>query len=206
MFKTKLLGIGAAVAIGLGTGLTIGIIVSLAQNGLSPESIKNAFVCGAKTGAESAVLAGAGTLLGETVGLVATKSLTEVVLGRIGGNLAESMLENITKMCNMAAVGAITIIACSIYTFAKLKIMGMSTKEALLRTGKSAALSGSILVLAIVAQGIWGGPAGIVVSVIAGVVMTGVVVYQSAHDREIREQISLKVIELSCPQYDNVAA
>ena len=50
VFRNELRGVGIAVGIGLGIGFTIGFAVTLAQSGVSPDSIKVAFVQGSKGG------------------------------------------------------------------------------------------------------------------------------------------------------------
>lgn len=201
VIRNELSGIGLAAAIGLCTGFTIGFVVELARNGLNPDNVKNAFVSGSNAAGENAVLAIGSALIGRTLGTVASTSLNDIVLSHIGNNLAEQTLQNISKICSLAAVGSLTIIALSVYQFVKLKQAGYSSKECLLRTGKSAALSASVLVLSIIAQGIWGGPAGIVVSLIAGVIITGNMVIGIICDKKVAQEIALYTISLCRPSY-----
>lgn len=70
-------------------------------------------------------------------------------------------------------------------------------KECLLRAGKSAALSISILVISMVA--VWAGAPGIVVSIVAGVVMTGYSVIKIRHDKRVSKDITFYSIKLCCP-------
>ena len=196
----ELRGIGIAAAIGLGTGFAIGLVVSLAQNGLNPNSLKYAFIAGAKQGGCSAVMAAGGAAIG-VAARKATESLTEIVLTGIGANAAEETAKNIATMCNMGVVGSLTIVAFSVYEFARFKQNGYSTKECLLRTGKSAALSFSILIVSIVAQGIWGGCSGLVVSVTAGIIMTGYIITKIQHDKKVTREITYYSIELCRPAF-----
>ncbi len=82
----------------------------------------------------------------------------------------------------------------------KLKIKGYSTKESFMRVGKTARLSFSILMLSLIAQGVWGGYAGLIVSVTSGVISTGIQVVEIRHDKDIRRKISLYYIELTEPK------
>ncbi len=200
VIKKELQGIGITLAVAAGTGFTIGFIMSLAQTGISPHCLKHAFVSGSKSAAESSAIAIVGYGIARTVGATLSESLTEVIVSKIGENVAEELLKNIGKMCTMGIVGTLSIMVTSVYQFVKLKIQGYSTKESLIRVGKSAALSLSMLALAIIAQGIWGGPAGIIVSVTAGIIVTGVSAIGIIHDREIRKKVHLYLIELSYPQ------
>lgn len=202
IIKNELKGIGIAAAIGLGTGFAIGFLVGLAQNGLNPDSIKHAFTSSVEVAGESAILATGSTILGRTIGDVASKAFTDLVLNSSGKNIAENIAHNISKMCNLGVVGSLTIMAFSVYQFAKLKLGGYSTKESLLRTGKSAMLSFSVLLISIVAQGIYGGSAGIVVSIVAGVIVTGISVRRMVRNRKIAERITLHSIELCRPIFN----
>lgn len=199
--KEKIAGIGISTAIGLATGFTIGFITTLAQTGINPSSIKYALISGTKASVESGTIAAVSSTLGVTIGSVASKALADSIITRLGENVAEATMKKISDMCNLGVVGAITIVALSEYEFVKLKHMGFSTKESLIRTGKSAALSASILVLSTVAQGIWGGPAGMVVSIVAGVIMTGVTIGTIIRDKHLMEQITLYTIKISQPNY-----
>lgn len=104
-------------------------------------------------------------------------------------------------MVNIGVVGSLTVIAFSIYEFAKLKRMGYSTKESLIRVGKSAALSLALITLSIVAQGIWTGPAGTVVSIAAGIVVTGVSLTKIIIDKETSKRITHYTIDLTRPSF-----
>lgn len=195
----RLTGLGASVAIGLGTAFTIGFLVSLAQNGISPNSLKYAFVSGAKQGASGAGMAAVGYTIGSTIGAVAGKSLTSVIATHLGTNIAENTLEKISEVCNMGTAGALVTIAFSIYQFARLKCAGYTTKECLLRTGKSAALSLSILTISMIA--LWAGCPGIVVSIVTGVVMTGYYVAKIRCDKRVSRSITFYSIELCKPHF-----
>lgn len=103
-------------------------------------------------------------------------------------------------MCAMGVVGTLTIVISTVYQFVKLKMSGFSTKDSLIRVGKSAALSLSMLALSIIAQGIWGGPAGIIVSITSGIIVTGVSIGCILGDKKIRRKVHLYLIELSYPK------
>ena len=195
----RLTGLGASVAIGLGTAFTIGFLVSLAQNGISPNSLKYAFVSGAKQGASGAGVAAAGYTIGSTIGAVAGKTLTSVIATHLGTNIAEKTLEKISEVCNIGAAGALVTIAFSVYQFVKLKYAGYTTKECLLRTGKSAALSLSILTISMIAA--WAGCPKIVVSIVTGVVMTGYYVAKIRCDKRVSRSITFYSIELCKPHF-----
>lgn len=194
--KNEMRGLGIAIGIGLGIGFTIGFAVSLAQSGVSPESIKLAFIEGGKSGIESGVMAGIGYGIGRTIGEVATKALVGLL-----NNFGVNITENITKMCNMGAVGALTIVVFSAYQFIKLKRSGVATREALLIVGKQALFSLTLLAVSIAAQGIWGGPAGIIVSVSIGIIMITYSVVDILHQKAFSEKVRVYMIKKCKPVY-----
>ncbi|WP_195938846.1 hypothetical protein [Romboutsia sp. 1001713B170131_170501_G6] len=201
VIKNEIYGLGTAAAIGLGIGFTIGFLVSLSQNDLNPNSIKYAFITGTKSGIESSAMAMGGHIIGRSIGSVASDTLTSCVIGCLGKNIAEETLNNIYKMCNIGVVGTLSIAIFSIYQFTKMKMMGLSTKECLIRTGKSVGLSFSVLILSIVAQGIYGGSIGVIVSVVAGIIMTGKILKKEIKTREIAKKITTYSISLTEPLF-----
>ncbi|MDD4728836.1 MAG: hypothetical protein PHN55_08820 [Dysgonamonadaceae bacterium] len=190
VFKNELEGIGTAVAIGLGIGFTLGFVVSLAQSGVSSESLKNATVIGVKTGMAGAALGVINHLFVRSIGEMATNALQGVA-----GNLGLVITENIRKMCNMAAFGGMAIVIFSVYQFVKLNLLGYGTKECLLRIGKSAAFSATIILMSLVAQWLWGGYAGIIVSISIGVIVLTYRVIGNQHNERIGELIRHYIIQ-----------
>ncbi len=196
VFRNELKGLGIAAAIGAGIGFTIGFITTLAQNGITPDSLKNAMVSGLKGGIESGVISGGGYALGRTIGDIASQAIARVI-----ENIGITVTENIAKMISMGTVGTLTIAMFSAYQFVKLKIKGVSTKEAFIQTGKQALFSLSILAVSIAAQGLWGGSAGIIVSISAGIVMIVYSVVDAAHQRQFAEYIRVYSIKKCYPSF-----
>lgn len=196
VFKNELKGLGLAVAIGAGVGLTIGFITTLAQSGITPDTLKLAAFEGVKSGLESGAISAVGYGIGRTIGEVATHAVSGVL-----ENFGVTITENVSKMVNMGVVGALTIAVFSTYQFVKLKIKGVATKEALIQTGKQALFSLSLLALSIAAQGIWGGAAGIIVSVSIGIIMITYSVADAIHQRHFAEKIRIYTIEKCYPSF-----
>ena len=196
VFKNELRGLGIAVAIGAGLGMTIGFVTTLAQSGVTPDSLKLALTEGAKGGLESGLLAGVGYGIGRTIGEVASKAVAGVL-----ENLGVTITDNISKMINMGVVGALTVVVFSAYQFIKLKRHGVATKDALIQVGKQALFSLSLLAVSIAAQGIWGGAAGIIVSVSVGIIMITYSVADSVHQRHFAEKIRVYTIEKCYPSF-----
>ena len=196
VWKNEIRGLGIAVAIGAGLGMTIGFVTTLAQSGVAPDSLKLALAEGAKGGLESGLLAGVGYGIGRTIGEVASKAFAGVL-----ENLGITITDNISKMINMGVVGVLTVVVFSVYQFIKLKRHGVATKDALIQIGKQALFSLSLLAVSIAAQGIWGGAAGIIVSVSVGIILITYSVADSVHQRHFAEKIRVYTIEKCYPLF-----
>ncbi|WP_408895264.1 hypothetical protein [Paenibacillus taichungensis] len=164
VIKNELTGIGLAAAIGLGVGFTLGFVTTLAQNGFKATVIKTAFVSGANAGLEGAALAVTNHVIVRGIGEATTMAFALFSTEYMGLILTENLL----KMCSMTTVGLITVGVSLTYQFLKLKFMGADTKQALKSVEKSAKYSLAVLFISIVAQGIWGGHAGLIVSISIG--------------------------------------
>ena len=196
VFKNELRGLGIAAAIGAGIGLTIGFAVTLAQAGVSPESLKLALAEGAKTGTEAGVMSVVSYGIGRTIGQIATKALAGLL-----ENLGVTITDNITKMCGMGVIGSMTIVLFSAYQFIKLKRQGVATRIALIQIGKQALFALSLLAVSIAAQGILGGPAGIIASVSIGIIMISYTLVDTVHQRRFAEKIRVYMIDKCRPVF-----
>ena len=190
VFKNELTGIWTAVAIGLGIGFTLGFVVTLAQTGITIDSVKNAVIVGGKTSIEGALLGAANHAIIRSIGELVNNSLQGTA-----SSLGLTITDNITRMCNMATVGMLAIIVFSAYQFTKLKLLGYSTKECLLRVGKSAAFSAMVIMASITAQGLWGGHAGIIVSISIGIIVLSYKVAENKYNKKLAEKIQTYVIK-----------
>lgn len=196
IIKNEIIGVGAAIAIGFGVGFTIGFVAKLAQNGLSVESVRVAAIAGIKSGAITAVIGGISYGLTRTIGEVAVGALTSTLT-----NLGIEVTKNIAKLCSMSTIGMLSIILFSTYQFVQLKRMGYGTMDALIRVGKQALFSLTVLFVTIVAQGLWGGHAGLIVSTSIGLVVVSYKTIQTAHNRLISKEIQLYTINKCCPSH-----
>ena len=190
----ELKGVGIAAAIGFATGASIGFIVTLAQNGLSPESFKLAAIEGGKVGLEGMAFGVIGHVASRTIGEMATSAMTGVL-----ANAGMELTENLMKACNMGIVGSVIIVASSIYQFVRLKRAGCSTQECLARVGKQALVSvGSLAVCAVVQVTFGTGPA-IVVGIAISAVLLSYSMYKAYQNKALAEKIQGYVIEKSYP-------
>lgn len=196
VLKNEVYGLALAAAIGTGVGFTLGFVTSLAQSGISPDTLKYAAIEGTKGGAEGGFLTAISYGLSRTLGEVATTAISGVL-----GKFVTTVTENITKMVNMGVAGVLTIAVFATYQFIKLKIKGEATKEALIHVGKQALFSLSILAVSIAAQGIWGGAAGLIVSISVGIIIVSYSIVDSVHQRHFAERIRTYTIEKCYPSF-----
>lgn len=194
IFRNELHGIGMAAAIGAGIGFTIGFAVTLAQGGVSPDSMKVAMCAGTKAGVESGALSIIGYGIGRTIGETATAATTGLLQ-----NLGVQMTDNLSKICQMGTVGGMMIVVFSVYQFAKLRIKGTSTRDAFRRVARQALFSLSVLALSLAMQSLFGGAAGAVVSVGVGVVCILYSFGENLHQKEISEKVQQFLIEKCKP-------
>lgn len=194
--KNEFQGLGLAVAIGAGLGFTIGFATSLAMSGITPDSLKPAFAEGGRSGVQAGVLSAVNYGIGRTIG----ESATMAVCGMLK-NAGLTVSANLSKMIDIGIIGMLTITVTSVCQFAKLKLGGLATKDALIRVGKQTMFSLSILAVSIAAQGIWGGAAGIIVSISIGIIMITYSVADQVHSRCFAEKIRVYTIEKCYPTF-----
>lgn len=151
---------------------------------------ENAFVNGGKSGVASGVQSVVGYGIGRTIGQVATNAIEGVL-----SNAGLEITANISKMCTMGTVGAITVAVFSTVQFVKLIYRGECLKSAAIQVGKQALFSLSLLAISIAAQGMWGGPAGIIVSIGTGIVIVSYTIADAVHQRTFAEECHIKTIE-----------
>ena len=176
--------------------MTIGFVTTLAQSGVTPDSLKLALAEGAKGGLESGILSGTGYGISRSIGPVLSKAIAGVL-----ENIGVTITENISKMISMGVAGALTIVVFSVYQFIKLKRNGAGTKAALIQVGKQALFSLSLLAVSIAATCIYGGPAGIIVSVSVGIFLLIDSVADSVEKREFADKVQRYMIEKCYPSF-----
>ena len=196
VFVNELRGIGIAAAIGAGIGFTIGFAVTLAQSGVMPDTLKYAVAEGGKSGMASGIQAVVSYGIGRTIGQMATCTLEGIL-----SNCGIIVTKNISQICNMGAVGMLTIMVFSTYQFMKLVHNGMACKQALLQVSKQALFSLSLLVLSIIVQCVYGGYAGVVVSAVATTALVSYTLINTVYQRKLVENIQLYMIEKAKPLF-----
>lgn len=196
VIKNEIKGAGIAAVIGFVSGASIGFIITIAQNGISPDSLKDAAITGGKIGVEGAAFGLINHIGTRLVGDIATNAMTGLL-----SNFGIEITENITKACNMGIAGSIAIVTFSVYQFVRLKMNGSSTKDALCSVGKNAAISVASLAVTVVVQAAFGGPAALAVSIGIAAVMLSYTMYNLYHDKRLMSRIHCYTIEKSYPLF-----
>ena len=194
VIKNEIHGAGLAALIGFVSGASIGFIATIAQNGISPDSLKVAAINGGKVGIEGAALGLINHVGIRFVGDIATNAMTGFL-----SNFEIQITENITKACNMGIAGSMTIIIFSIYQFVRLRQKGISAKDAICTVGKNASISVASLAVAVAVQAKYGYPAAIAVSIGIGAIVLSYSMYNFYHDKKLMSRIHCYVIEKSYP-------
>lgn len=196
VIKNEIKGAGIAAVIGFVSGASIGFIITIAQNGISPDALKDAAINGGKIGVEGAAFGLINHIGTRLVGDIATNAMTGLL-----SNFGIEITENITKACNMGIAGSIAIVTFSVYQFVRLKMNGSSTKDALCSVGKNAAISVASLAVTVIVQAAFGGPAALAVSIGIGAVMLSYSMYNIYHDKKLMSRIHCYTIEKSYPLF-----
>ena len=88
-------------------------------------------------------------------------------------NIGIDILTKTGALISMTAVGIMSIAVIFTYQCVKLQIYGELNQESFLQIGRQTAFSLSILAVSIAAQGIFGGPAGVITSTSLGLLLLG---------------------------------
>lgn len=175
-------GAGISAAIGFGVALTISAVVELASMGIESVEVGDLVLHSLRAGIEGGTISTITYCTGRILSSVLQKHGVE-------------LLTKVGSLINFAATGALSIALISTIQFFKMKINGIETTVAFREVGKSALFSVSILVVSIIAQGIYEGCAGIIVSTSVGLVVLTTSVINSIHQRKLDNQLKEYAIE-----------
>lgn len=182
VFINEIKGAGISAAIGFGVIFTISAIAELARIGISSievdDLICNSLKAGIEGGTISTVIYGGGRIVSTLL-----------------QNRGVDLLSQTGALVNFAVVGAVSIVLVSTYQFIKMRINGSATFVAMRQVGQQALFSISMLAVSIIAQGIYGGCAGVIVSTSVGLVMLTYGVINASHQRELETRIKEYAIE-----------
>lgn len=175
-------GASISAAIGFGIACTISAISELARVGISSVEMGD-FIChslraGIEGGTISTVIYGAGRMVSTFL-----------------QNQGVDLLTHAGALVNFAAVGTVSIVLVSTYQFIKMKTHGMETSVVFKEIGKQMLFSLSVLAVSIIAQGAYGGYAGLIVSTSVGLLVLTLGVINTSHQRKLEEHIKEYAIE-----------
>ena len=177
VLKSEIQGLTAAAILGGGIGFAMSFIAEIAKVGLESEQIGNIIFNSVGIGVESGIISGTTYIAG--------RGLTTAL-----ENLGLNVVSNTGAIISFGAVGTLSTAIICTYQFIKTRIQGASAEEALSTSGKTAISSMSLLIISMIAQGIWGGPAGIIVSTGVGLFYFSINIIQNVHARKL--EISLR--------------
>lgn len=179
----ELKGIGIAAAIGFGVGITITAVMELASSGIEAANFDRIMTNSFFAGVESGVLS------------IASYGINKLTSNVLNSSFGVNLLTDFGYTLNFAAAGLISIAVFSTYQFIKMKLAGVDTGKALSVVGRQAMFSLSVLAVSVIAQGIYGGAAGIIVSTSIGLIYMAYNVAETVHQRKMAERIREYTIE-----------
>ncbi len=186
--RNELRGIALAAGVGFGIGFTLTAIYELAQKGISSVDFSELVVKSMASGIESAAI----SVAGYGVSRAATSLLS---------NIGVDITQGSGYYLNYSIVGLASIAIVSVYQYAKLRFNGVEKEAAIGMVAKQALFSTSVLAVSMIAQSIFGGIAGIVVSTSIGLICFGYGVVKTVHSRNFEEKMRVYTIE----QYRRIA-
>ena len=157
IFRNELRGVALSAGIGFGIGFALSAIVELATKGVSLKDIGGLIVRSTKAGLETAFIS--------TMGYGASRLVT-TALTKLNFNLVSKA----GVLVNFANIGLTSIAVISMYQYMKLRYQGVDSRTAAYQVAKQSAFSASLLTVSIIAQGLYGGYAGLIVSTSIGIV------------------------------------
>lgn len=180
VIRNELNGAGIAAAISFATAFSISLIVAAAQDGITPESLKNASI----NGGNAAIMGTAYYAVGRIVG----KYITPMIVKTLE-DIGVKVTENISTACSMAITGIAVIAIISVVQFVRLKRKGHSTRDALVIVGKTAAISLGEMAICAIVYAIWGGPYAIIVGVVISVALVGYTIYNNINEKKTLKKV-----------------
>lgn len=182
VFINEIKGVSISAVIGLGVAFTISAITELVRVGIESvemdEFIGHSIRAGVEGGTISAITYGTGRLL-----------------STILQNQGVDLLTKTGALVNFMVVGVVSITLVSTYQLIKMKMSGVEMSAAFKEVGRQALFSISVLAVSIIAQGVCGGYAGLIVSTSVGLAVFTVGVINTTHQRKLETQIKEYAIE-----------
>ncbi len=173
---------GLAAVVGFGIGFTLSFVTELAKAGISSEKVSDAIFSSGQYGLEMGAV---------SLGTYGIGRGASYAMQRAGVDL----MTKTGALVNLTAVGVLSIAVISAYQCAKLHMHGDLNEETLSGIGRQGAFSLALLTASIAAQGIWGGPAGLIVSTSFGLLFMAKDAAALVQERKTEEKIRVYTIE-----------
>ena len=178
VFQNELRGLGMCAAVGFGVGFALSLVAELAQKGVSAKSFADSLVQSIGVGIQSGIFYSESYVVGKPI----QTGLLRVGIG-------------IDSLLSYAGVGlSIVAFGCLIH-YLTLRFRGFGVSGAAMKTGKQAAFSISVLAVSCIAQGIYGGHAGVIVSTTLGLLFFGFNVAQTIRQKKLLKKVRAYAIE-----------
>ena len=168
--------------VGFGFGFTLSFVTELAKAGISSEKVSDAIFSSGQYGLEMGAV---------SLGTYGIGRGASYAMQRAGVDL----MTKTGALVNLTAVGVLSIAVISAYQCAKLHMHGDLNEETLSGIGRQGAFSLALLTASIAAQGIWGGPAGLIVSTSFGLLFMAKDAAALVQERKTEEKIRVYTIE-----------
>lgn len=181
VIRNELRGIAITAGIGFGVGFTLSAIAEIALKGFSSIDVGELIAHSTISGIETSVI----SLMGYGAGRLTTSLIKK---------LGIDVLSNVGGIVNYSAIGLTATAVISIYQYIKLRLKGVDVTEAKSRVIKQGTFSISTLCVSMLAQGIYGGCAGIIVSTSIGLIYFGYNVAKIASQRQKEEKLRVDII------------
>lgn len=182
VFFNEIKGASISAAIGFGVALTISAVVELAIMGIEAVDVNDLVLHSLRSGLEGGMISSIVYCSGRMVSSFMQKHGID-------------LLTKVGTLINYAVVGTVSIVLMSTIQFIKMKINGAETSEAFRQVGKNVLYSTSILAVSIIAQGLCGGYAGLIVSTSVGLIILSANVVNSSYERKLNNRIREFAIE-----------
>lgn len=185
IFKNEVRGAGITAVIGFGVGFTISAIMELSEKGISQVNARDLVKESARAGLETAALS--------AISYIGSRALAFAW---------NSLCLPCSPVLSIMSCGAISLAVSAAFQFAKTKYSGADTARAFKIVGRQMAVPAATLLASVLAQGVFGGISGILVSAGIGVVCIGTMVYTNVHDRHLNDQLQAYTVEQYKPLYN----
>lgn len=176
VLSNELKGLTIAALIGLGIGFTMNLVAEMAIAGIASDKIGDIVFHSMGVGAESAMVSG--------MTYIAGRGIT-AVMEKVGLDIASK----VGFMINTAAAGILSIAIICTYQYVKARLEGSDAGTALGIVRRTALSSLSLLAVSLIAQGVWGGHAGILVSTAVGLLYFSWNTLQNVHAQKLENAI-----------------